>query len=76
MMSMIPSTFRHFCPSITGSRSKPSPLRNTPAGSMPSKSTCPGAWEPGGGGQGGQLPPNFLSQGDGYACGPLNFGNH
>ena len=29
-----------------------------------------GAREPGGGGQGGQLPPNFLSQWDGYACAP------
>ena len=29
----------------------------------------------GGGGQGGQLPPNFLSQWDGYACAPpLKFG--
>ena len=27
-------------------------------------------------GQGGQLPPNFLSQWDGYACAPLNFGSH
>ena len=29
-----------------------------------------------GGGARGQLPPNFLSQWDGYACAPLNFGNH
>ena len=29
----------------------------------------PGAREPGGG-KGGQLPPNFLSQWDGYACAP------
>ena len=34
--------------------------------------TCRGS----GAGGGGQLPPNFLSQWDGYACAPLNFGNH
>ena len=28
-----------------------------------------GNWE-------GRGPPNFLSQWDGYACAPLNFGNH
>ena len=30
---------------------------------------CQGRGSPGGG-QGGQLPPNFLSQWDGYACAP------
>ena len=32
--------------------------------------TYAGAREPGGGGKGGNCPPNFLSQWDGYACPP------
>ena len=50
-------------------------------------SNCPAAWptlplkwarEPGGGGgKGGNCPPNFLFEGNEYACAPpLNFGNH
>ena len=35
-----------------------------------------GAGAGGGGGRGAIAPPNFLSEGDEYACAPLNFGNH